>query len=170
MEGVVDPDDSPGLFVGCRRPPSQRFERCGILAGVGHRQRPAELLVEKQLPSRQPVSPPRLPADPVPGVRAFGNAPNRGHRRHNLISAQVDLLGKPALGVRAAKPACPQPQIGREQNGLLHQVAVVLQVLWGSLRGAHDEAGCALDEAVGPKAPQCFVITVSCGDESKPRS
>ena len=74
---------------------------------------------------------------------------------------------KVPFGERAAQPAGAQAEAGGVEDGLLDEVAVVLEVLGRASHGAHQKARRPLDEAVGAKAPERLAVAGAAATRAK---
>src|SRR5476651_1511313 len=90
-------------------------------------------------------------ANQVFGPPATGNTTNSRHSRYGLPPSRRNLLCKIALREAPSEPARPQAEISGEQDGVLHEVSIVFQVLRSLFQGSNYESSSSPDSAIGSK-------------------
>ena len=162
------PHDPPRLLVGGRRRHAHALEHGRQRIVGGEREGLAEALVEEEGGGGQPAAA-RLPLADALGAVA-GGVPERHDGRHDLVAGEAAHARREGpLGERAAQPAGAKAEAGGVEDGLLDEVAVVLEVFRGAPHGADQKARRPFDEAVRAEAPERLAVAWGGRHQGKAR-
>ena len=166
MPGAAVSDDAPRLLVRGRGSQAHHLQRPGVGARRFGRQREAKLPVKEQPRPAEPAVRACLPADePVHQATPLGDVAHGSDAGHHFPLAQAHLGGETTLAKGATQPAGAEIQGGGIEDGILHPVAEILQLLDSAAHRTQDKAGSAPDKTIGAQPPQGAPVVFARGDE-----